>query len=418
MKRINSFIFILFFVLIPTVVSSQPEDSPTLTDCYQLALKQSETVAINQEAIREAQARFGQALSTILPRASYSYSQKWEDAGGSSSRETPEGKFTFSQPLFTGFKEFAAIAAGRSEKKQRQHELKRAKQLLFKDVADAFYFYLNYQQDIETLESIRAVLADRRVELVKREELGRSRLSEIASVDARISRVEADIEEVKGEKDVAAQLLAFLTGSTFEVVNDDRGVIQELKPLSEYESYTENRPDVLAEHEAFIQAKKNITIERSKYWPTVEAKGNQYTKRVGSSKDIDWDATLSVDVPLFEGGETAGAVREARSQAKQEQLKFEQVKRSALLDIQNSYSQLQSSIRRYQAISKALDAAQKNYDLQLEDFRVNLVSNLDILQVLEDLQDSRRDHIAIQNEMKRRYWQFQVSLGKAFDDTF
>ena len=78
----------------------------TLKDCYDLALKRSETIAIQKEKIAEAEGRFQQSFSTILPRVSYSASNKWQDGTGTSSftlREVPETKFVFSQPLFSGF---------------------------------------------------------------------------------------------------------------------------------------------------------------------------------------------------------------------------------------------------------------------------------------------------------------------------
>ena len=89
----------------------------TLSDCYRLALKQSEKVAVQQELINQAEGQFLQSLSTILPAVDFSYTEKRQNiSGGSSKIETiPEGKFVFSQPLFSGFKEFAAIAASRAQ---------------------------------------------------------------------------------------------------------------------------------------------------------------------------------------------------------------------------------------------------------------------------------------------------------------
>ena len=43
----------------------------TLSDCYQLALKQSEIIAIDEGLIRQAEARFLQALSIMMPYFSY-----------------------------------------------------------------------------------------------------------------------------------------------------------------------------------------------------------------------------------------------------------------------------------------------------------------------------------------------------------
>src|SRR3989338_10286046 len=106
----------------------------TLLDCYKFALKQSETIAIQKERILEAEGHFLQSLSGVLPHASFAYSEKWQDGSNDSSftlKEVPEGKFVFSQPLFSGFKEFAAMAGAKAEQRQFHQETIRAEQLLF-----------------------------------------------------------------------------------------------------------------------------------------------------------------------------------------------------------------------------------------------------------------------------------------------
>lgn len=411
MKKFSLFLPVFLFFCPP--LSAEPRQPLTLKDCYQLALRQSERIAISLEQIKEAEGVFWQSLGTALPQVSYSYSIQHQDVGDPSSlrKETPEGKFVISQTLFQGFREFAAIAGSRSQKKQFKHQLDYAKLLLFRDVADAFYFYLSYQRDIEVLEGIIHVLEDRTTELRKREELGRSRASDMTSVESQLRRLEAEIELIKSQKFVAQQLLEFLTGVEIESLVDDISIERALSPLETYLPLAESRPDVLAQKAAWEVSKKEVAIARSGYFPTVSLDGNYYTKRVGTSEDVDWDATLGVDVPLFEGTSTFGEVKSAKSVSRQEELLFDETQRLAIQDIKNSYTLFQSAILRYDALSKALDATQRNYDLQLQDFGVNLVNNLDVLDALEDLQDSRRDFIAIQNELKQLYWRFQTATG-------
>src|ERR1044072_9390111 len=55
----------------------------TLKECYQLALKRSETIAINRQVIEEAEGQFLQSLSGILPKSNYEISQTWQDRNSS-----------------------------------------------------------------------------------------------------------------------------------------------------------------------------------------------------------------------------------------------------------------------------------------------------------------------------------------------
>lgn len=394
------------------------EEGPlSLKDCYRLALKQSEVIALHKEFIKETEARFIQVLSGLLPRATFSSSDRIQDGAGSSAftlRHVPERKFVFTQPLFSGFKEFAAMIGSRHQKKQKELEKTRAEQLLFLDVVDAFYLLLEQREDMKTLAAIRAALKDRIRELKKREKLGRSRESEVASARAQLRRVEAEVELVKSQEIIARQLLEFLTGRAplEEIIDDAHTGFEPLGNAEEFWAKSEARPDVIAMEEAWRVAEKEVTIERAKLWPVVGLESNYYTKRVGVARDVDWDVLFKVDVPLFQGGQVVGASMEVSSRARQAKLNFERAKRSARLEIRDAYVQYQAALARSKALEKAHRAADESYHLQEEDYRLSLVNNLDVLSALQALQDARRDFFHAHYEAKRLYWRLKVAVGE------
>ena len=57
-------------------------------------------------------------------------------------------------------------------------------------------------------------------------------------------------------------------------------------------------------------------------------------------------------------------------------------------------------------------ASEKNFNLQKEDYAHNLVSNLDVLEALQALFDTRRQANQTYYQMKENYWQFKVAIGK------
>ena len=173
---------------------------------------------------------------------------------------------------------------------------------------------------------------------------------------------------------------------------------------------------VQAVAEASKVAHQQITIARAGFWPTVNVVGDYYTKRVGNAADVKWDVSLNVDVPIFNGTETFGEVKKAKAQAEESKLKLNLTKRLAVLDIQNAYIKLMQGQKQMLAFRKAVDAAQKNYDYQISDYRNSLVSNLDVLQSLEDVQTVKRSYIAIKNETQRNYWNLKVATGDITDD--
>lgn len=385
----------------------------TLQDCYQLALKRSENIAINAQDIKEAEAQILSSFSGILPQINYQIYSQWQDNGisGEGSQRNRYRRFTFSQPLFSGFKEFAAIAAAKAQYKQMTNQLERAKQLLFIDVSDAFYFLQSYQEDLQVLEDVNKALNERAQELKRRSKLGRSRESELASAEASLYKTQADEEGVRSQLEIGRQLLEFLIGQPLESLKDEDLPFDSVKNMDEFIARADQRADVKAAQAALVYAKKNVVVARAGYWPTVTFNGDAYDRRTGVSKNVAWDLSLNVNVPIFNGTQTIGQVQLAQAQEKQAQLTVIQTKRNAILDIQNSYTRYTLSLKTEFVLKKSSDAFLRNYELQKADYTRSLVSNLDVLDALGDLATARRSYIGAKYQSKRYYWQLKVASG-------
>ena len=417
----KSFIFFYTLLVMMTTVACAEEAVASaakplsLAECFTLALKQSEKVAVQQELITEAEGKFIRVFGAVLPHVSFSSSDKRQDGSGSSAftlREVPERKFEATQTLFNGFREIAAMRGARAQKRQRIQDRRRAEQLLFLDVANAFYLLLEQQKDFEALGGIRLALLERVHELKEREQLGRSRASEAVSAQARLLRIEAEEEQVRSRVTTARQLLEFLTGTPTDSLSDGEGISNPLEPEETYLVKMDGRADVRSAEEALEVSKKQLAIVQGSFWPTVGLEGNYYVERSGAAQDVNWDAALTVDVPIFEGGQNFGATKEAKAKKRQAELKLAEAKRLATLDSREIYAQLQAALSREAALEKALLAEEENYRLEVEDYRLSLVSNLDVLDALEDLQEARRDLIHAQHETKRLFWQLKVAMGE------
>jgi len=387
----------------------------TLNECYILALKQSEIIAINSQLIKEAEAHFVQALSIVLPHLSYSSVDTREDATNLSSiypKNSYERKFVLTQNLFTGFKAMAGIAGSKLEQNQRFAEKMRAEQLLFLDVSDSFFLLLAQEEDLKTLQIIQEALINRMKELKAREDLGRSRHSESVNTEAELHRIEAEIKLVIGRKQVARQLLEFLTGRGISGVIDQKNFIPSLRPENEYLVRSTQRLDIEAARLAWEVGKQKVLIAKSGFLPTIDVEANYYTARNTAPSDSKWDALLDIEVPIFDGAQTIGNVMEANSRLRVNELEYLRLKRVAVRETRNAYVRLKENIASTKAYYKALTSAVENYHLQKEDYRLNLVSNLDVLDSIRRMGDSRRDFITSLYQTKTLYYRLFVAIGE------
>lgn len=396
----------------------------TLRESYELALKQSETVAIQKEDVEEAEAQFFIAASEAVGDIDFVMERnltETQTGGDSSSVATsltdPDRrtrKFVINQPLFQGFKAFGALTGAGSLKRQQKEEWLRARQLLFLDVVSAYYSLMREKKDSESIEDIHTLFRERVRELGERERIGRSRTSEVVTARSRMRILEAEASRARGTLALARHLLEFLTGMEWT----GREPIDESLPedstqgLAEYLAAVESRPDVEAARQAVKTAWRGVIVAQSEFWPELSIEHTQYERREGVQANIDWDFLFKINVPLLQGGEAIGKFKQAVSKWKKEKLEFSKVRREAVRDIKDSYEKWLASRSESASLQEALKVAEENFRLQREEYAHNLVGNLDVLEALELLHTTRRDANRASYQMKEDYWRLRIAAGE------
>jgi outer membrane protein TolC len=239
------------------------------------------------------------------------------------------------------------------------------------------------------------------------------------NVKAQLYGVEANIELAKNQEVLARELLEFLVGGSVYSIADTYDIPTSLQPENYYVAKSDNRPDVKATELGWEVAKKEVQIANSDFLPNVSVGVNYYTQRTDlyGSKGVNWDATLTVTVPIFDGGLTIGKSNEAIAVAHQQELTYRRTRRLAPYDIRVSYISLKTAVSVYNALKKEYSTAKLNYHLQKRDYQLSLVNNLDVLTAIQTLENAQRDSIHALYEAKREYWQLRVSVGESITET-
>jgi outer membrane protein len=396
----------------PRPIPADAEHPLTLTECYKLALKQSEIIAIDAQRIKEAEAHFLQAFGTLMPQVSLGRAdQRQQSEKYPAMNKGFNQSFMIRQQLFTGFKEIARMSAARYEKKARVDEKYRAEQLLFVDVADAFYLLLELREDLETLDIIKKALFERIAELKEREALGKSRASEVIMTQVQLYNLEAEIVLVEAQGRVACELLSFLIGGPAEYILETELDIA-LKPEERYVAEAPGRKDVLATYNAWQADLKRVIVAKSGFMPKLNFEADLYTHRYSNPADAHWQTFLTVDIPIFTGTIVYGDVVQAKAIARSSELYYQRLKRVAVREIHDAYTAVEASLRRTKILENAQKAAEENYRLQTEDYKLNCVNNLDVLSSIQTLNNTRRDYIHADYQSKRFYWQLRYAAGE------
>ncbi len=394
----------------------------TLQDAFRKALKLSESVAITAEEMNQAQARFYHAFDYFLPKVSFQMTRFYQDVdndspgsggfGNSQRPNTPEKKFVFSQPLFSGFKELASLQSTGADKKQQAYAWRRAKELLFVDVMEAYYTVLQTESDLQVLEFTQQLLAKRLSELEERVKNGRSRDSENKESFADLKLIESDLIGAKNQVRLARNLLEFYLGETLQgyLLKDDNEAEAEPDMTALLEKAIA-RADVVSDEQGYIVAQKKVVAADADLYPKISLDGNYYTQRVGFQSGNDWDMTLTFDVPVFELGQTLGDIKEATSNREKARLKYQLTRRMSQLEIRDALEEWRSARASQEALGQADQASKENYEILTKEYRSNLVNNLDVLDSLRRYQDVQRRYHVARYAVKKDYWKLRAAAG-------
>jgi len=371
------------------------EEALTLDEYFAQALVRSEVVATQSELILQAEERYRQAKSTLRPTLDGVASYTWLDKGArdttANPTRQPHARLTATQPLFRGFREFASMRQTQALIGAQGEDYRQARTQLFKDVAQNFYDVLALEQDLKNFDEQINLNLQREKELQDRVRIGRSRTGETLAVLTTISTLRAQVEQLQAQLAAAREAFAFLSGLPADTpLRDTETLPASLDTLETYLARLELRPDVKAAQQRLTAAQENISVARGARQPSLDLNANRYLERKGSLEGVDWDVQLALTIPLYSGGIRQSQVREAVSLSTQAELGASQVRRQAEQEIRSLHQSVVYDRSQLAALEKATEAARKNYEVQRRDYRLGLVTNLDVLQALTVFQDNQR----------------------------
>ncbi len=407
------------FLLIPTMVWAG-DPSFTLNDCFKAALKRSEVLATQQELVVQAEENYHRAWGAILPDVNGSYSYFRQHAPGltnlgntSNSVGQQTLAITADQPLFRGFRDFAAINAAKSTITAQEQARQWAGMQLYRDVAQAFYTELAAQKDLQVLDNELEQYQKRIKDLEDRLSIGRSRATEVLTVQSAQAILKAQIAQVTGQLDVAKEVLYFLTGLDLNIQLDDADdVCSDLGSLDSYQSEINARPDIMAARKNVDAFKSKISVAKGERLPSADLLGNYYFERPDRHDNGNWDVELAVTLPIFTGGIISSDIKIAKSQLRQSEIQLSQVERLAMEDVRSLHHNLKADLAQLAALQEAYDISKKNYEANSKDYELNLVTNLDVLQALTAYQDTQRSLEKIRYLTKIDYNKLEASVAR------
>jgi outer membrane protein TolC len=393
-------IFTLLFSLILFGVS-WAQAFVNLDVCFRAALKQSQTLSGQRELLVQSEEHYRQALSVMLPQVAANFTSFSQDTSSPNQTTT---KIVASLPLFRGFGLMALQQTGSLSAAQKQ-AYRSALLQLYSDTSNAFYLVLSLENDLKILQKESALYQDRIKALQARVVIGRSRPTEVLTVQTAQAAQAAQIEQVRSQISTARELLSFLTGFSADVeLNDADAMPTDAGSLGSYTADLTNLPDVKFAAENVEAAKHAIGISTGAFLPSIDIAGDYYLNRpAGALQNSKWDGTITVSQPLFAGGYNVSKLSEERSLLRQRQADYQNAVALARQNINSLHKQVGHDLQQVAKLKEAVALAENNFRAVSADYANGLVSNLDVLQALSSLQDIARSYNFSSYVLKMNY---------------
>jgi len=392
------------------VASVTGKESLDLFDVYVMAVSGTERMAIEGEYALQADARRRQALGLFLPKISLKASKTLTEVD----RTTPSTQRSMvslyaRQNLLTGLDEYASFRGSAAEQRYRRYLLNHSAGKLLQEMSTVYLRALQIDRTLKnrekTLDHYRGVSA----ELRRRVEVGRSRQSELLRTNSQIFKIQAEIESLQSAYVQARSMLTVISG-----VPRERRLAEDvcLPPAPEVPAdltkMIESRYDVRAALEELEISRTRLLAAQGGHLPSVYIEGT-YRLYQQYETGRDYWAGIGAELPLFTGGITTARVSEAASVKRQAELRLDRARREARLEIEETYSPYTSSMHEMESFKKSLEAAENNYRLILGEYRLNLVTLIDVFDALTALESARDDY----ERTVLEHCQSRVRLGVA-----
>ncbi|MFC3392688.1 TolC family outer membrane protein [Aidingimonas halophila] len=412
------------YVSVVAGLGSTPVLGAGLLDVYEMAKDNDPRYQEEFYGKEATDERYYQARSALLPQVSLTASRtetnqdivssdNEEYASGSTSYPATTYGASIEQSIYD-YSRWAAFDKAKLEIKQAASELEVARQDLFIRVAERYFDALSLYETLSYLqaekESVEANLEETRA----RYEDGLVREVEFLDARARFQQVDARELEVQNELRDALEGLSEITGQRPSSLQPVSSGLQLERPdpdsLEEWEELARERsPRLKAAHLGTEVASQEIKESRGGHLPTLDLNVNYENDDTegslfgGGSQVETQDIAVTLNVPVYSGGNTSSQVREGESLLESSQSRLERIRRELRREVRNGYQGILTAISREESLEQSLEASERVVESREVGVESGTTPVLDLL-------DAERDLFYARSELASARYDYLMSV--------
>jgi multidrug efflux system outer membrane protein len=289
---------------------------------------------------------------------------------------------------------------------------------LVSDIATAYFQLRDLDNQLEITKQTLKTRQDSYVIITDRFKSGYTSELDKVQIEQQVAIAEAAIPNIKRQITVLENTISILTGQMPAPIERGKSNKEQLMvtnlPLSIPSSLLQNRPDVKRAELQYIAAHERIGVAQAMRYPSfnIAALAGFASAKVGDlfdSGSYNQNASAGVVGPIFQFGKNRRRVEINSQIAEQSKLNYQKTYLVAVGEVENAIQNVTTFKEEFEARSRQVAAAKKNYELSYARYYNGYVSYLEVLDVQRSLFDAE---ISL-SQLSQRQLTAMVQLYKA-----
>ncbi len=384
---------LLFFLTL--LIASRIVHAVSLEESFTSALQTNVTDKLSESRIQQRLEIKRQQQSAYLPSLGLRGTYNKQDQIDS---QRTIG-LNLSQSIYSGGRNALAVDSANTSIEIARNQRQIDRKALLLDVIETYYTYYLNLNDMSNLGLLTKQSKERTDEIKRRVQIGRSRRGEQLQAEAQLASVEAQSFNGSGLLQESESLFYLVTGlakgqQPVVEVKNGMDLSSGGKSLDEYIVLAQNLEDIKNRRLALEQVDREVKVSKNHYLPSLDLTSNYYFDRSGGSvalRNSDWDVGVQLTFPLYEGGLSQATYRENIERKTTAAFELTDYEKAVKIEVTKRYETFRRFNDQIIAFDAALDKGKRSYDEAVKDYRLGLVSNLDVLSALNLYLDNKRN---------------------------
>lgn len=426
-------------VMTTSALAAQPQEA-ILSQALQAAMQHDPELRIAHMTYLADKEDETLAKGHLLPNVSFNTSHRYEDSDNiytdPDSNSYDEGlarssgklndftwQVSLSQPLFNmgryydyKSKQAYVDAAG--------YRYQRAEQELTYRLAERYLAVLLSAQQVFLNEQKLGALEANLSQVEREFDLGVGDQLNVLEVKARLDLAKSDLIQSQSDLSDAQTLLANMTGENFSVpqawVENGHKVAYDLSVGSEAEWLEKVKLNSSVQESAakIRQSELDVSVSKAGHYPTLDLNLgylDRYSEDAQRTRE-DFTATVQLSVPIYQGGRTQAAIRQADASLNAEYARSDFIESEAFQQVRLAYSRMASLSERLAALGESRESGQLYLDAAIRGQALNLRSQVEVLDARTTLVDTQLRYAETLNQYLLANLRLHLETGTLSQD--